>query len=833
MAPADRPRVGSSFESLTPIDAVAAVMDEAPVCFGLADCDLRLLYANHALAALLGGRPSSIAESDALAPEVVDAVRRAVDGASMRDLEVSHRNRHHLINAFPMVTPAGEILGASLSMRDVSSWVADRERVRVLQDISSRLAAAATPEQVGDITADAGVQVLGAAASAVALLDRSGRVARIESASGFAPEILDRWRTINVDDDTPLAAAIRTREPVFMDSRENAVAQFPSLEEPAEGRVAWAAVPLIAHSTVLGALALSFEDTEALVPARRTAILTLASQCAQALERANLTADIALGNQRLEAALEAGTMGWWEWDPAENRVIWSPSLERIYGLEPGTFGGSYEDYLALIHPDDRPHVAARIAEGLTGPGHAFEHRIIRPDGTVRWVDGRGRVIDSGDGSPLRMGGITLDITERKRDDDALRFLALASDLLAESLDSTVTLRRLASLAVPALADWCSVHMVENGVIRPVTVAHSDPAKVALVERLQADYPSDPDSPRGVPAVIRSGQTEFLPHIPDELLEEAAPDERLLRILRELRLRSAMTVPLIARDRTIGAITFVHAESGRTYGERDVALAEELAHRAALAIDNARLFEERSSIADTLQASLLPPTLPSVPGLDIAAGYLAGGEGVEVGGDLYDLFQTGEGRWVVVIADVCGKGAVAATLTGVTRHTARAAAMDDDDPRHVLGTVNRALRRTETGDLRFCTAAVGVIETGERTTVTLGRAGHPPPLLRRRGGNIEPVGGRGTLLGVFDDPELELGTAVMEPGDMLVLYTDGVTDAWRDAGGEQRLADLLAGLPDQTTAEQVVEHTKRAALGQGSRGSDDMAVLVLRVRASTG
>src|SRR5205807_6178155 len=329
----------------------------------------------------------------------------------------------------------------------------------------------------------------------------------------------------------------------------------------------------------------SFENTSALAPPKRNAIRTLAAQCAQALERAMLTADIALGNQRLEAVLEAGTMGWWEWDPAEDRVVWSPSLERIYGLEPGTFGGSYEDYLSLIHPDDRPMVAARIAEGLTRQGHAFEHRIVRPDGSVRWVDGRGRVVESGDGLPVRMGGITVDITERKRDEEALRFLADASDLLAESLDSKVALRRLASLAVPALADWCSVYLVEAGTIRHVSVAHSDPAKVALVERLQVEYPPDPDAAIGVPAVIRSGMTEYLAEISEELLEAAAPDERLLRILRELKLRSALTVPLIARDRTIGAITFVQAESGRVYEERDVRLAEDLAHRAALAIDN--------------------------------------------------------------------------------------------------------------------------------------------------------------------------------------------------------------------------------------------------------
>jgi serine phosphatase RsbU (regulator of sigma subunit) len=306
------------------------------------------------------------------------------------------------------------------------------------------------------------------------------------------------------------------------------------------------------------------------------------------------------------------------------------------------------------------------------------------------------------------------------------------------------------------------------------------------------------------------------------------DERLLRIIRDLDLRSAMTVPLIARDRTIGAITFVFAESGRTYTPRDVAVAEELAHRAALAIDNARLYHERSEIADTLQASFLPPSLPPVPGFDIAAGYLAGGEGVDVGGDLYDVFQTGERSWEIVIGDVCGKGAIAATLTGVTRHTARAAALQDDDPRHVLQTVNTALRRTETGDLRFCTAVVGRLETGPRPSVTVSRAGHPPPLLRRSSGEVVPLGGRGTLLGVFDDPELQCDTTALEPGDMLVLYTDGVTDAWRDSGGDDRLTELLAALPTDADADSVVERIKREALGERARGSDDMAILVLRV-----
>jgi PAS domain S-box-containing protein len=521
-------------------------------------------------------------------------------------------------------------------------------------------------------------------------------------------------------------------------------------------------------------------------------------------------------------------MGWWEWDPQQDRVVWSASLERIYGLEPGSFGGRYEDYLALVHPDDREDVAARIAEGLSGPGHEFEHRILTPSGAVRWVDGRGLVIASPDGSAQRMSGISIDVTERKRDEMALRFLADASDLLSQSLDYQQTVQRLAELAVPTLADWCSVTISDRGVLRDVAVAHSDPEKVALVRALQRDYPPDPDSPSGAPAVIRGGRSEYLPDITDDLLVAVAPDEKILGILRDLGLRSVITAPLTARGRTFGAISFVLAESGATYQPRDVELAEELAHRAALAIDNARLFEERSAIADTLQASLLPPVLPAVPGFDVAAGYRPGGDGVDVGGDFYDLFPTGEGRWQVVIGDVCGKGALAATLTGVTRHTARAAAIGNDQPTHVLASVNAALRRTDTGgDLRFCTAAAGLLEIGPPAVISITRGGHPPPLMRRRSGAIEELGPRGTLLGVFDDPELHLQTTAFESGDMLVLYTDGVTDSWRHDGGDAKLAELIGSLPADVSAAEAVRRIEQAAIDVRGPAGDDMATLVLR------
>src|SRR5437588_5384501 len=178
----------------------------------------------------------------------------------------------HAGSSIESLSPTGAgaaALGGSLSMRDVSAWVADRERVRVLQDISGRLAAAATPDEVCDITAEAGIRVLGAAASAVALVPPSGGQARVAATRGFPPEILERWRTIDLDGDAPIAAAVRERTPVFMDSLDDLRARFPSLERPGDGRVAWAAVPLEAPPQVIGALALSFENTSALAPPKR------------------------------------------------------------------------------------------------------------------------------------------------------------------------------------------------------------------------------------------------------------------------------------------------------------------------------------------------------------------------------------------------------------------------------------------------------------------------------------------------------------------------------------------------------------------------------------
>ena len=217
--------------------------------------------------------------------------------------------------------------------------------------------------------------------------------------------------------------------------------------------------------------------------------------------------------------------------------------------------------------------------------------------------------------------------------------------------------------------------------------------------------------RGIGHVITTGRTEVVPEITEEMIA-AIDDPEVENLVRELQLRSALIVPLSARGRTLGAMTLVWAESGRTYTSADLALAETLAARIALVIDNARLYRDRDHIARTLQQSLLPPEPPAIDGVDLAARYRPAGEGIEVGGDFYDAFDIGDGEWTVALGDVVGKGPDAAALMGMVRHTIRAAAIRERAPARVLATVNAAVGR-QTSEEQFCTAVAARLRPQRR------------------------------------------------------------------------------------------------------------------------
>jgi serine phosphatase RsbU (regulator of sigma subunit) len=297
----------------------------------------------------------------------------------------------------------------------------------------------------------------------------------------------------------------------------------------------------------------------------------------------------------------------------------------------------------------------------------------------------------------------------------------------------------------------------------------------------------------------------------------------------LRTARSVIVPLRARGRALGVLAAGFDDLSGSSDEEALALFEDLARRAALAIDNARLYAERDQVARTLQRSLLPGALPEVPGVELAGRYVAAGEGNEVGGDFYDCFATGDGNWALVIGDVCGKGAEAATLTALARYTLRAAAQHTRRPQAVLLELNEALLRAQLG-YRFCTVLyVSLTPREGRVSACVATGGHPLPMVLRAGGMVETVGSPGSLVGILDDPEITEQSVDLGPGDALVLVTDGVTEATAAdrAAGPGRLTTLLAGCAG-AGAGAIADAIERDAIeSQGGTARDDVAVLVAR------
>jgi serine phosphatase RsbU (regulator of sigma subunit) len=295
-------------------------------------------------------------------------------------------------------------------------------------------------------------------------------------------------------------------------------------------------------------------------------------------------------------------------------------------------------------------------------------------------------------------------------------------------------------------------------------------------------------------------------------------------------------PLDAVLRTAGrpvGVLEVRDAPGRRFSERDGAILAQLGQLAAVAIAKSQAYSRERHIAQVLQRSLLPPELPAVPGLSVAVRFIAAGEGIEVGGDFYDFFAPRPGRAAALIGDVCGKGPEAASVTALARHTLRAAAVYEARPSAVLHLLHRALRAARDDD-RFCTVAYAELEPrrdGARMTLACG--GHPLPLVLRRSGTVEPVGTLGTLIGADVEPELTDVDVELAHGDMLVLYTDGVTEvraARREIFGHRDLARLLAscaGRHAHAVAQRVQDAVLEAA---GGRPRDDIAVLVVEPSA---
>ena len=421
-----------------------------------------------------------------------------------------------------------------------------------------------------------------------------------------------------------------------------------------------------------------------------------------------------------------------------------------------------------------------------------------------------------------------DLEARRRE---LEFLASASAELDASLDLDVTLQRVADLTVPYLADGCMVDLLdETEVIRRVASASSVDTVEPVLDRLRMHH-LELDGPHPISSAMRTGRVQVIETVTDELRREWSTDEQYFDDIREWPARSAVVAPMRARGKTLGTIA-LGAFTDRSFGPREVATIEELARRAAVAVDNARVYSERSYIAARLQQSLLPPHLPDVPGLEIAARFRPAGEAYDVGGDFYDIFETGTGGWAIAIGDVCGKGADAAALTAMARYTIRATGIRAaQSPQRVLSLLNDVLL-TEAPREQFLTVAYANLRVSEDSTeLAIASAGHPLPLLLHADGRLEQVGAPGTLLGVV--PEIELHPVVFElqPGDTLVFYTDGVTEARTTSGGMFGMEGLMSAVTACVgcDAAEVAERIESSLTDANvERPRDDIAIVVVQV-----
>ncbi len=395
----------------------------------------------------------------------------------------------------------------------------------------------------------------------------------------------------------------------------------------------------------------------------------------------------------------------------------------------------------------------------------------------------------------------------------LTFLAEASELLAQSLDVELTLALIPQLVVPRLGEWSAVYTTDAwGRLQLETATHRDEDMLSQLYASLGELAEEPLFTR-LPAVLRAAGKVPLP----------APTE-------------GFAVPLIARGQLLGMLA-VGRHRQRRHEPDEVAVLQDVARRAALAVDNARIHAERRNVARTLQRSLLPPALPSVPGIGFGAAYVPTGDTAEVGGDFYDVIPLRDDKWLVVVGDVSGKGVQAATVTGLVREVIRALVRGGRSLPEILDRINETL--VERGRGRFCTLALAAVEPvtvdqrpGAAPTllsVQLHLAGHEQPLLVRADGRTSPAGIGGTALGLLDTIHCPVAKVPLYPGDSLIFYTDGVTERrrGRELFGRRRLQEAAAPLAGYS-ADLIASRIRAATIGFSPEPPrDDIAVLVVR------
>jgi len=505
----------------------------------------------------------------------------------------------------------------------------------------------------------------------------------------------------------------------------------------------------------------------------------------------------------------------------------------------------------LQSPDTDPAAVQQVRDLLREQAHGTVTMLnLRKDGTPFWNELTLSPVYDGAGELTHVVGIQSDVTPRvlielererhllaeqtaraaaERAQRRLALLAEATSMLAATLDVEQSLTRLTRLVVPLMADWCTVDLLvdADGGMRRLASRHADPELAPLLEVLAERQPTALTEQSLTRKVLEGGPPVLLERVEAAHLAAATDDLELREAYRTLATGSAIIVPLKARQQVLGALSLFTSDSGRTYDDEDLSMAADLARRAALTVDNARLYQREHDVAEALQRSLLPD-LPVVAGLDRAARYLPSRTAGQVGGDWYDLLPLPDGSFGLAMGDVMGHDLTAAAAMGQLRSVLRSYAWPGGSPAEVVESLDGLVQGL--GMTQLATMVYGRLELPGADgpgRLTYANAGHPPPALRAPDGSVRFLGdGQSLLVGVALGTRRPEAQEVIEAGSVLVLYTDGLVED-RDVDIDDGLAALAAALSVADGDAESIADALTAALTDNAR-SDDVAILVVKV-----
>ncbi|HEV2789907.1 MAG TPA: SpoIIE family protein phosphatase [Solirubrobacterales bacterium] len=511
---------------------------------------------------------------------------------------------------------------------------------------------------------------------------------------------------------------------------------------------------------------------------------------------------------------------------------WNPAAVRLYGYTAEEAVGRHVSFIVPPdHKDEEKTILDRVKRGERL--ETYETERMRADGARISVS----LTVSPIRSPLRgligVSVVARDITAEMRRRRAQEFLIAASRLLDTSLDPVETARTIVSTAVPELAELCLIDFRRpDGWLGDSVVAGANPEMAARLEKIRRDSPLDPAGEHPVAQVLRLNQPMIWRDLKaPEVVDKVAQGAEHLQLMHDAGYNSAAVVPLIARGRTLGALSFLHAFGNLRYDPDDLEFLAELGDRAAMALDNARLYRERDRVAKSLQRGLRPPHPAEIPGLEISVVFEAAGEGIEIGGDLYDVLPCEDGCWILV-GDVAGKGSSAAGVSVAVRHSVRGLTREIAEPDEVLARVNDLLLSGDSLN-DFATASLARLRRDETGwLLVLASAGHPPAAVTSAQGP-ELLGG-GSVLGAWREANVERHERRLAPDETLALCTDG----WLEAGpvASHKGPEAFAEVTQALSGLQLEEMTERLRADAVVRSSgalrDDLVVLAVRPRATS-